>query len=517
MWSKLSFGKKVAVFIVGGVLINALAFGFICFYTIKNGKLPRDFARLFDSELAPYVSEKDKAPKDIKDATAAISKNPKDAMAYAKRAAAKEVLSDYKGAVDDYDKAINLSPTTADYYFKRALVYSNNRHSDSLRGYKECNRLAIRDFAKALELAPENGAIWSKRAAFYVDMNDHEKAIKDYSTAIKLKWNLRNNYTERGDAYQVLKKYDEAISDYESALDTPTKRDGFAAFKSLLKLYVARDDLKNANRVADAWVAEYSDDIAPFLFRAKLKRLQGNDNDAKTDDERAIAILSNSIEQNEDSPYDYERRAHLYKQLGEKEKAKADFKQALSLFEDQYKDESWIDSTIANIKEELGDKVTSGAPKAEELNKLSAEIIKNPKNAHNYHDRGQLFEQNDNYQAARSDYAAAWKLAPKNRDYERHLTDMDLKFSEYSRPLAYQEKLLKERPKDPDALNALASIYNATGKFEKAILLAKNELELDFTDAAAYRNLGVALEKSGDAEHGRKNILKAEILEYDPD
>jgi len=52
----------------------------------------------------------------------AIRLNPKNAMAYANRATAKEVMGDLDGAIADYSRAIKLNPRYVAAYNNRGDV-----------------------------------------------------------------------------------------------------------------------------------------------------------------------------------------------------------------------------------------------------------------------------------------------------------------------------------------------------------------------------------------------------------
>ena len=82
----------------------------------------------------------------IKDYDKALELNPDYANAYYNRGVAKGKLGDYKGAIEDFDKAIALNPNYADAYYNRGLA---RRDLGDHKGAEE-------DFAKAAELRNAN-------------------------------------------------------------------------------------------------------------------------------------------------------------------------------------------------------------------------------------------------------------------------------------------------------------------------------------------------------------------------
>ena len=69
-----------------------------------------------------------------------------DDNAYLKRGMSKDDLKDYKGAIEDYTKAIEINPNNADAYFNRGVSKSNS----------EDDKGAIEDYTKVIEINPND-------------------------------------------------------------------------------------------------------------------------------------------------------------------------------------------------------------------------------------------------------------------------------------------------------------------------------------------------------------------------
>ena len=125
----------------------------ICFYSILLTLLAGHFSTALFAESTsttdpnaavrklmangqdPALAEFEKIKKlnndaSIRNFTAMIKKNPKDANAYAKRGKAYSGNKDYAKAMADYDKAVQLDPKIADAYVGRAVVYLMKKDYD---------------------------------------------------------------------------------------------------------------------------------------------------------------------------------------------------------------------------------------------------------------------------------------------------------------------------------------------------------------------------------------------------
>ena len=113
----------------------------------------------------------------------------------------KKFSKDYKGAIDDSTKAIELDPENPDTYISWA-------HPKSLSGDYQG---AIDDSTKAIELDPENSESYISRAHPKSLLGDYKGAIDDYSKALELAIYERDKkeiLELRSKAYQMLSKID---------------------------------------------------------------------------------------------------------------------------------------------------------------------------------------------------------------------------------------------------------------------------------------------------------------------
>jgi serine/threonine protein kinase/tetratricopeptide (TPR) repeat protein len=224
---------------------------------------------------------------------------------------------DYQQAVDQYQKAIELDPTTDEAYVGLAKAYSRlNKLSDAERVYQQAitqkpNSLravewlgifylqqaqygkAAELFQKAIRLAPESYLDYSNLGASYVYLGNYPQAITALEQSLKLR-PTAGAYSNLGTAYYQSRRFADAARNYQEAL---------------------KFDNKNSDlwgNLADAYLYSGQKPKAVEAFKKQLalinNQLQVNPNDAERqgdaaacyailgDRENALAHLSRSLE-----------------------------------------------------------------------------------------------------------------------------------------------------------------------------------------------------------------------------
>ena len=155
-----------------------------------------------------YYNEKD-YPKAIINLSKYLEtdKNNTDALFY--RAMAKSELNDLYGAINDYDKIIELNSNYPIQVAKFATVYNNKAYSlVRLKKYQE----ALPFVEKALELDKTEWFIWDTRGEIYYNLANYDKSLKDLNKAIEIKEN-DNSYFLRGLVYIKLGQKEKGCKD----------------------------------------------------------------------------------------------------------------------------------------------------------------------------------------------------------------------------------------------------------------------------------------------------------------
>ena len=140
-----------------------------------------------------------------------IEKDPNNVSYYEKRAEIYIDQGKYDKAIADYSNAIELNPERAwycaKYYAKRAEIYIE---------LKEYNK-AIFDYSEAIELNPGDAGRYRSRANVYVELKEYNKAISDYSKFIEIYPKNYDAYCKRASVWIELGKIEEAKIDLRKA------------------------------------------------------------------------------------------------------------------------------------------------------------------------------------------------------------------------------------------------------------------------------------------------------------
>lgn len=165
--------------------------------------------------------EYDKA---IQDYGKAIELSPAWTLAYSNRGKAWYDKREYDRAIADCDKVIELDGRDFEAYFVRGCVRYVKGEYDK----------AIADYGKVIEAHPESNRVYSQgdtihfyegnyatlaraysnRAAAWQGKGEYDKAIADCDKAIKIDPKNALLYENRGRAFEMNGEYDKAMTDY---------------------------------------------------------------------------------------------------------------------------------------------------------------------------------------------------------------------------------------------------------------------------------------------------------------
>ncbi len=166
----------------------------------------------------------------------AIRANPRYYEAYSARGLAKHDNKDYSGAIADYTQAIEINGQAAGLYHNRGASYAARAEDrtkeamhrratkapgveDEEKAAKEQWKLAINDFDKAIELDPKIPQIYEQRGVVRHLLGDDDGAITDFNRAIELKPDSSVAFINRGLVWELKGKFTNALEDYNHAVE----------------------------------------------------------------------------------------------------------------------------------------------------------------------------------------------------------------------------------------------------------------------------------------------------------
>lgn len=289
---------------------------------------------------------------------------------------------DFTGALDEYDKALQVNPRNAMAYYGRGRVrlatseYTEARvdlnKALSIDSNLTSARLALigilmytRDFAsgineatKVIESDPQNALAFYERGICNGEVGRRTEAINDLSEAKVLllaagdqvgcdfvNFSLGKQYQENGRYAAYQKDYETALKDFDAALSINS-----ASAATLLAKATVEAEMGSK----DAALADYNKaiEVAPLLAEAYKQRgnyyVQAASYQlAQEDFTRALAIDPND-------PELYNSRGRTYEALGNMDDANADYRQAQVVAKTRSKQETEeLTKTITDLVQRI--------------------------------------------------------------------------------------------------------------------------------------------------------------------
>jgi len=117
------------------------------------------------------------------------------------RASAFFVRGNYPAAIDEYRKALEITPNDASLHNKLGMCYQSHRDDG----------MARREYDRALELNPKYAEVWNNIGALEQAKSRFRAAVRAYKKAIELKPTLATAWKNLGNGYLALEEYDQAF------------------------------------------------------------------------------------------------------------------------------------------------------------------------------------------------------------------------------------------------------------------------------------------------------------------
>lgn len=171
----------------------------------------------------------------IQNYSKAIDLTPNDSKIYNSRGLAYHFNKNYQNAITDFDRAIELRPSNY-------RAYTNRGNANRRLGRYE---QAITDISKSISINPRNMKAYHNRASVYIKMKKYHEAESDLNVAMNLGSRHHMTFSNRGYVSYKLKKYEQAITDLSKGIElSPTN---VQSHNALAWIYATVDDVKYQN------------------------------------------------------------------------------------------------------------------------------------------------------------------------------------------------------------------------------------------------------------------------------
>ena len=272
-------------------------------------------------QLGAYYAREGQEEVAIADFTKAIKLDPNFTVAYIDRADCYLGNNEWRKAIPDYTAVIRLDPQNENAYASRAQCYYYINRGDALDR-------AVADYTEAIRLSPHDADLYNSRADCYSEMGDagsSEKAIADYTQIIALtsdKRQLWHAYQSRGVTNLTAGHYEAAIADFSKLLESsPADND---SRMNRGDAYAHMGDFEKA-------IADYTgsgNTQAPFIDHwrlAHLYKIMGQPDKAQAEQDILLKSRQDSIKTAMNGSL-------AYYNLGERYEARGDYPHALAAF-----------------------------------------------------------------------------------------------------------------------------------------------------------------------------------------
>jgi tetratricopeptide (TPR) repeat protein len=305
------------------------------------------------------------------------------AMLYRIKGRAYAALDKYAQAIQDYDQALQLAPTSVETHILRGEAYH------VLKNYEQ----AIQDYSQVLQHEATASSIRMLRAFARFALGNYHQALEDLSEVLILHDDIAWAYVLRGAAYFFLGQPEQAIDDYNSAIERDPRYVGTYILRGLA--YREQRDYQRALGDLDHALTMNTTLAWVYVLRGEIHRLCKDYRQAVEDIDRAGTLEGLSS-------WAYANRGVAYRHLGEYSKSLEDLKQALDLDPTV----PWAYAELAETYRLLGDFDAA-------LENFSKAIALEYKRPWVYARRGQVYSFRGEYQHSVDDLTLALSLNPQ--------------------------------------------------------------------------------------------------------
>ena len=200
----------------------------------------------------------------LEDYNKSIELNPNNARTYLEIGNAKLKLNDYKGAILDYSKSIEIDSNNADAYHNRSIAKSK------LGDYQG----VIDDCTKTIEIDNNYTRAYFNRGTAYANLQEFMEAIGDMNSVIELEPNNSNAFKNRGICMYEFEQYDSALKDLNKAMELDPNSNAYLTIDKIKEeLLSVEEDTNKIIKTVDTNY-EFKNEIAGFIKNEKVKNFK---------------------------------------------------------------------------------------------------------------------------------------------------------------------------------------------------------------------------------------------------
>jgi len=183
-------------------------------------------------------------------------------------------------ALDDFSKAIDLSPASAKAYEGRAKAFAmDDKAEDAATDYVRAGEIyrvnkengkAISSFSSALDHSPKNLSALVGRAGARLDNSDYRPSLIDYETALKTDDKFYPALYGSGLCHFKMGDHKNAEKYFKKAYEI--NRSDPYIYQYLMLTYLARDDIKSLRKIyAEFKVVANPVELAEFKSSSRFE------------------------------------------------------------------------------------------------------------------------------------------------------------------------------------------------------------------------------------------------------
>ncbi|MBE9076394.1 tetratricopeptide repeat protein [Romeria aff. gracilis LEGE 07310] len=124
------------------------------------------------------------------------------------QAVVKQDAGNFRGAIEDYTRYLQLNPEDADAYFNRGNAYLDLNSPVT----------AIENYTRAIQLDPDYANAYFNQGLAHYDLNNLQAAVESFSRYLQLDSDDADAYFHRANAYDDLGNLQAAIADYTQTI-----------------------------------------------------------------------------------------------------------------------------------------------------------------------------------------------------------------------------------------------------------------------------------------------------------